>query len=788
MRENLVVFQVFSRHSQSRVTTWPPCGPLALRLIIDTLPKLSVPEYLTLSGKLMKPCSSILVLPLVLSFATTIFSQTAAPTPKSSSEDVVRISTSLIQVDATVLDKSGKPVRGLTADDFEIYENDKKQQITNFSFVELIAPDRSTESIVAKKEKASLPDPVVPTKLRPEQVHRTVALVVDDLGLSVPSIDVVKSALKKFVDEQMQPGDVVAIIRTGSGAGALQQFTSDKRILYAAIDRVHWNPHGRGGINVFQTVDPSDLGAAQVGSQLQGLSGELALPAAIGEHQTQSLNDMIGVQKQSTEYNEEIFSVGTLGAVNYVVKGMRDLPGRKAVVLFSDGFALYDLDKGIKKPNPRLIDNFRRLTELANRSSTIIYTMDARGVVNALMLDAQDDLTDINEDSRTSAIEQVAIGRSTELFESQAGLRALAEQTGGFAVINNNNLSKGIERILNDQTGYYVLGYQPNSESFDAKKVKFNKLTVKVMRPDVRVRYRSGFFNIRDEDAKPQLKTPRQQIFAALTSPFSSSDIDLRLTSLLADDAQTGVFMRSLLYVNGADLKFIEEADGWHKATFDIDAMIFGDNGTIVDEVSRTETIKAKAETLRELLAKGFVSTITVPIKKPGAYQMRVVIRDAATARIGSASQFVEVPNLKKDRLTLSGILLQRLTKSGHVVGQKQFQSDEQRDFARRRFHLGDTIRFDLSIYNARVGKEAKPSLMVQYRVLRHGKEIFVAPEKPLSLSQVSSLASIDSSGVFELGTKMPPGDYVLQVIVRDLEASEKRSLATQWADFEIIR
>ena len=340
---------------------------------------------------------------------------------------------------------------------------------------------------------------------------------------------------------------------------------------------------------------------------------------------------------------------------------------------------------------------------------------------------------------------------------------------------------------MNDQTGYYVLGYQPNSESFDAKKVRFNKLTIKVLRPDVRVRSRSGFFNIKNEDTKPQLKTPRQQIFAALTSPFSSGDIDLRLTSLLADDPQTGVFMRSLLYVNGADLKFIEEPDGWHKATFDIVAMIFGDNGTIIDEVSRTETIKAKAETLREILAKGFVSTISVPIKKPGAYQMRVVLRDAATARIGSASQFVEVPNLRKDRLTLSGILLQRLQKSGNVTGKVQFQPDEQRDFARRRFHLGDTVRFDLSIYNAKVGKAPNPNLLVQYRVFRHGKEIFVAPEKTLSLSPPSNLGSIDSSGNFQLGKKMTPGDYVLQVIVRDLQAPVRRSVATQWTDFEII-
>jgi VWFA-related protein len=591
----------------------------------------------------------------------------------------------------------------------------------------------------------------------------------------------------------MQLGDVVAIIRTGAGAGALQQFTTDKRILYAAINRVHWNPHGRGGINVFQVADPSDQGASNVSSQLEGLSGELALPKETVEHQQNAKLDMVASQRQSDQYNQEIFSVGTLGAVNYVVKGMRELPGRKAVVLFSDGFALYDLDNGRKKSNPRLMDSLQRLTELANRSSVIIYTMDARGVVNALMADAQDGFENFIgrqnaiANQPISVVEQLGLDRSTELFESQEGLRALAEETGGFAVINNNNLSNGIQRILNDQTGYYLLGYQPSSEFFDAKKVRFNKLTVKVLRPDVHVRYRSGFFNIRDEDSKPAIKTPRQQIYAALTSPFSSSGIDLRLTSLLADDAETGVFMRSLLSLIGADLKFTEEADVWHNATFDIVAMIFGENGTIVDEVSRTETIKARADTLREILAKGFVSTITVPIKKPGAYQMRVVMRDEATDHIGSASQFVEVPNLKKDRLTLSGILLQRLPRTGNLRLQNQFQSDQQRDFARRRFHVGDTVRFDLSIYNARAGKTSQPSLAIQYRIFRHGKEIFTVPERSLSQSQPAGSESVDTSGVFKLGTHMPPGDYVLQVIVRDLLPARKISAATQWADFEIL-
>jgi len=730
----------------------------------------------------MKSLSSLLIVLLLVLSPVASWAQTPVQHPKPGGEEVVKITTSLIQVDATVLDKKGQPVKGLTAGDFEIYENGKKQPITNFSFVELGSEKTTTEQIAAKPAKGAVAPPPVPVKLRPEQVHRTVALVVDDLGLSVMSIDVVKSSLKKFVDEQMLPGDVVAIIRTGSGAGALQQFTTDKRILHAAIDRIRWNPHGRAGVNLFAVADPSIEGAARVGSQSYAVTGEAALPQETLEHQQNAYTDMLGSQRQADQYNQEIFSVGTLGAVNYVVRGMRDLPGRKAVVLFSDGFVLYDLDNGKKKPNPRLVDNFQRLTEMANRNSVIIYTMDARGVVNALMANAEDTFEDFVQSGRP-IVQEVAISRSVELYESQEGLRALAEQTGGFAVINNNNLAKGIERIMNDQNSYYVLGYQPSSESFDAKKLRFNKLEVKVLRPDLHVRYRSGFFSVRDEDRTPPVKTPRQQIYAALTSPFYSNDIDLRLTSLLADDTKTGVFMRSLLYVNGADLKFTEEPGGWRKASFDIVAMIFGDNGSIVDEVSRTEMIKAKAETLQEIIDKGFVSTITVPIKKPGAYQMRVVMRDSATGRIGSASQFVEVPNLKKDRLTLSGILLQRLQKPGSAT--RQFQADEQRDFARRRFHLGDNIRFDLSIYNARSAKSAQPNLTVQYRIFRHGKEIFTAPEKPLAVS-AAAVDSIDSTGVFKLGRNMAPGDYVLQVIVKDLQASGKRAVATQWADFEI--
>jgi hypothetical protein len=527
-------------------------------------------------------------------------------------------------------------------------------------------------------------------------------------------------------------------------------------------------------VSTFQVIDPSDSGALGVTSQLAD-SGR-------------GKEDSVASNNQLNEFREEIFTSGTLGAINYVVRGMRELPGRKAVVLFSDGFEPYDNDHGIRKPNLRLMNNFQRLTELANRSSVVFYPIDARGVVNTLMLDAEDSFEDLNTGGGISPIEQAQFDRANAFYYSQQGLRVLAEATGGFAVVNNNDLSKGVERALNDLKGYYLLGYRPDSETFNPKKARFNKLTVKLKRPDLRVRYRSGFFGIKDEDTRSQPVTPRQQIFAALTSPLRSGDIDLRLTSLFADDVQTGSFMRSFLYVNGRDLKFNEDTDGWQTATFDIVAMIFGDNGTTVDEVSRTETIKARADTLREIREKGFVSTLTFPIRKPGGYQMRVVMRDSSTSRIGSASQYIEVPDLKRQRLALSGILLQRFQTDQKASAQKQFQSDEQRDLATRSFRAGMDVRFGYGIYNAALDETTEsPKLTIQFKIFHDGKEVFVSQEKNVKAIEETGSQRPLAEGIFTLVKGIQPGDYVLEVIVKDLSAKGKIQIATQWIDFEVV-
>src|SRR5439155_1703262 len=209
---------------------------------------------------------------------------------------------------------------------------------------------------VARPAATDKTAPPIPTsRLRPEDIKRTIAIVVDDLGLSFESTYYVRRALKKFVDEQMQPGDLVAIMRTSAGMGALQQFTSDKNILYHAIERVRWNPIGRSGVGAFAPMEAPPPGRDNMNGDS---SGDNSNGNSNGNSGSTSGTDS-GAAADADEFRDEIFSVGTLGALNFIVRGMGELPGRKSVIMFSDGFAIFDRDDPAKRQ--RVLENLRRL-------------------------------------------------------------------------------------------------------------------------------------------------------------------------------------------------------------------------------------------------------------------------------------------------------------------------------------------------------------------------------------------------------------------------------------------
>jgi VWFA-related protein len=711
----------------------------------------------------------LFVLLFAFIFGLRAFSQSPTPTPPvEADEDVVKITTNLIQVDVTVTDAKGRVVTDLKPEEIEIYENDQKQNVTHFSFINVDTKILEKRGDDKAREKITPEVPAPPVRLKPEQVRRTIALIIDDLSLSFESVYYVRRALKKFVDEQMQPDDLVAIIRSGKGIGALQQFTSDKRQLYAAIEKVKWYPVGNGGMSAFAPIT-SEGGTNSIPTDRKSSGDD---------------KDDHDAQAEMDQTRQDVFSVGTLGAINYVVRGMQSLPGRKSIILFSDGFTL--ISPGGE--NTRVLDALRHLADQANRAAVVIYTIDARGL-QTLGLTAADDVANLS----SAQIESRLSDRKNSFFNTQSGLNYLAKVTGGIAIRNNNDLSGGVRDILNDQSGYYLLGYQPDSDTFDPVKRKFNRLTVKVTRPGLKVRYRSGFFGITDEKAHaPVAGTPREQLLNALVSPFSTGELTVKLTPIFGNDPKKGSYINSLIHVKASDLKFTDEADGWKRVKFDIVVIALGDNGTPVDQLSRTETVRVKGDMYDKFLKYGFVYNVPFPIKKPGAYQLRMALRDAETAKIGSANQFIEVPDLRKQRLTLGGIILQNIEdeKSGKndTAAPDPSNADYIQDTAERKFKSGSALFYNTVIFNPKLNSANMPDLKIQVKLFQGQKEVFTGDVSDYVLEKNADVKRLPVRGALRLGASLPPGEYVLQINVQDMLAGERNRMKTVWLDFEIIK
>ena len=732
----------------------------------------------------MKRQSSLALALTLLLFAAT-FGQQPSPqqAPSTDEDDVVRISTNLVQVDALVVDKKGKQVRDLRPQDFEILEDGRPQKITNFSYVELNLQNNLPAAQVSASPEDKNAPPVPPVRLRPEQVRRTIALVVDDLGISFDSAKRSREALRKFVDEQMQPGDLVAIIRTTGGIGALQQFTSNKRQLYSTIERVRGSLIGRRDVSTFGPLTSAD--------------------PRYGRRPEVEDTDIRNAGDEIDEFREEMFAIGTLGALNYVVRGLNDLPGRKAVVLLSDGLPIFNS----RGRSDRILEALRRLADLSNRAAAVIYTMDTRGLQH-IGLTAADDISGYSLDQ----LDRILSDRRRTYFESQNGLNYLAQQTGGAFIHDTNDLSWGFRRILEEQKGYYLIGYRPHESTFNPATggKRFHKISVKVNRPELRVRSRSGFYGITDEQAHPVRRTREEQLLGALISPFNSGDIHVRLTSLFANDPNASSFMRSLVYIDAHDLSFTKEPDGTHKANLDVVAIIFGDNGRAIDQVDRIYAIGLKDEDYRRFMRHGLIYTLNVPVKKAGAYQLRLAVRDAATGRVGSASQFIEVPDMTKNRLALSGIILggmepaadlrktpvneaTALPSSSPSVSAGAVRTSETYDPqagpAVRRLSRGMLMDFGFVIYNAQLDRATnQPNLVTQVRLFREGQQVFAGKELPFNVGKQADLKRLVASWRLKLGMNLVPGEYVLQVIVADTLAKEKYRTTSQWIDFEIVK
>ncbi len=777
---------------------------------------------------------------------------TSVPEPQEDMpDDVVRITTKLVQVDAVVTDKNGKHVNDLKAEDFELTENGKPRTITNFSYVQAApvassspATSEQVPAMTAKERAATPPAPM--KQLRPDQVHRAIALVVDDLRMSTESTAMTRQALRKYVDQQMQPGDLIAIIRTSAGLGALQQFTNDRDQLNAAIDRVR--PIAGNRLSAFTSVNMLDRLENQVTESLQNEAESTAdRRRREGAATAAAQSSMRGVEadrlQNINEFRDSLYTAGTLGALNFVVRGLRQLPGRKAVVLFSDGISIFTSNSN---RNERVLEALRQLVDRANRSSVVFYAIDTRGLQPTGFTSADDTsgaqapsgsgptggLTGLGSVSPDLAGTQVFGNRSGEMFEGQNGLSYLTRETGGLAVFNNNDLNRGIRRALEDIGGYYLIGYRPDDSTFDAARMNrpYNNWTIKVKgRPDLKVRSRSGFLGVA-EDGLRKPRTRAEQLMAALLSPFAASGIDVQATSFFLNDPTVGSSMRSVVLMDANKLTFTEQPGGLFETNLDIIGVTLGESGQVIDQVTRMEKIRVPKEAMERFQREGMIYGLNVPVSKPGSYLLRIAVRDAGSGRIGSASQFVEVPNVNKEQLTLSSLViagnnpdtpsrpkpttsdLLKSLLSGRtamaanataapaqaaptgaasvVAGGEGLIGTEDAGAgpASRRFRTRMFLNFACVIYNPkRASAKQKPNITTQVRLYHDGQPVFIGDPTPLDMSQQKDMTRLVVARRLFLGTILTPGDYILHLTVTDASAGGTPKAATRWLDFRMV-
>ena len=274
--------------------------------------------------------------------APALFGQQANPTPPKDDDQTIKISTNLIQVDVTVTDKNGKLITDLTEADFELYEDGERQNISNFSMISK-STGGATAGTAGGENAIITGGTTGGASIAPKNVRRTIAIVVDDLSLSHASIYYTRKALVKFVDEQMQPGDLVAIIRTGGGVGTLQQFTSDKRLLHMAIDKIRWNPFG-GSIDALSPVSQNNSDISERFRSESDMIASGSPKTFVGVLTRESVADTktmdYKASKNTADAEKGTYTLTALGVIKYIISGMGKLPGRKSMMLFSDGISL----------------------------------------------------------------------------------------------------------------------------------------------------------------------------------------------------------------------------------------------------------------------------------------------------------------------------------------------------------------------------------------------------------------------------------------------------------------
>ncbi|HEX3646352.1 MAG TPA: VWA domain-containing protein [Vicinamibacterales bacterium] len=642
---------------------------------------------------------------------------------------VFRSGTELVLVNVVVRDKSGSVVRGLTRDDFAITEDDKPQTVTSFDFEELDAPSPA-QGVSASAAQASTilsppasaarsaPGQTAERPLEPVKVDmRGRRLIVLFFDLSSMQPEEVQRAVKSahdYVDQKLAPADLIAVASFSTSFNVDQDFTSDRAQLGQAIDAY-------GGVSA-QGFDFGTTGDA--------------------EDTPDSGNAFTA---DDTEFN--IFSTDRrLDALQTLADQLSGIEQKKSVIYFSSGMSQQGTDNQVQ---------LRRTVDRANRANVSIYAADMRG------LQAMVPGGDATQGSRrgTSTFSgDSARNQFSSMAASQDTLSTMAEDTGGRAFFDSNSFGAVFDKVVDDTSAYYVLGYSSTNPARDGR---FRRIKVRLKRTDLKLEYRSGYYAPRDF-AHSSKDDREQQLQDQLLSDLSATDLSAYVSTAYFRLADNRYFVPLSVIVPGYQIP-ITKTTSKDKATVDVLGVVRDQQRRPVGRIR--DTVKLSTEAADEL-AKKTVQYETGFEMPPGKYRVKIVVRENQDGAFGSYETDIIVPDLKKEPLKMSAVVVGTQLQQGARKDDRNPLARDGRELVPNVTHVvssGQHLYFYYEVYDP-----AQPvKVMTSIAFFRGKVRAFETP-----VVETTALAGADKkTAVFQFdvpASALKPGLYTCQINVVD--------------------
>ena len=527
--------------------------------------------------------------------------------PQEGPNVTFRVEVNYVEVDARALDAQGTFIRDLRKEDFEVLEDGIRQTIDTFSLVHI--PVERTERPLFSSEPIERD---VSTNTR-EFDGRLYFFVLDDLQTSPLRTHQARNAARRFIETRLGANDLAAVVTVRGGSQASQGFTDNRRLLIDAVDHF-----------IGQKLQSETL--MRLGG-FEASGGASSDPAEV----ERALNADASLR---TLRNAAEFLAGVRGR-------------RKALVYISEGIDYNIYDGLSNRSASRVVSSAQEAIAAATRSNVAIYAIDPRG------------LTSGTEDLIESASQTDDLGARSMLRETQVAhdsLRVLADSTGGFAAVNTNDFATAFDRMVAENSSYYVLGYYPQN---DRREGRSRRIQVRVRRPGAQVFARRDYVEPRGRasaaKALPVTQGTPAALIEALRSPLPLSGLQMSATAAAFKGTSTKASVALVIEARGRDLA-LTGADGKYTGTLELSVSAFDRSGRLKGGERPTVTFGLRPETYARVLESGVrvVSRIELP---PGRYQLRIGALSGLESR-GSVFYDIDVPDFTGADLTMSGLLL----------------------------------------------------------------------------------------------------------------------------------